>query len=465
MGVFSALEPKHVFRYFEEICAIPHGSGDGQAIGDYCERFAAAHRLRCLRDAYGNVVIFKNGHPRKAPILLQGHLDMVCVCEPDVQIDFLRDGLPVATDGEYVFARGTSLGADDGIAVAMILALLDQNDADVPPIEAVFTMDEETSMRGASGLDVSCLTAKRMLNLDSEAEGTFWVSCAGGERVTITLPLQYARESAACLSLRLTGLAGGHSGTEIDKGRRNAVCCMAQLLQNCGAQLVSLSGGKVDNAIPAECEAVALADKDAVRSAFDTLYPQWVSAEPQIALTIGAAEPSVPLTKDSSRTVLALIDALPCGVQAWSRDIENFVETSLNLGVCTVESGSAALRYSVRSSVDASRQALVRRLTEIAAQFGASASASGAYPAWQYRKDSPLRETAARVWQDQFGVLPKIEAIHAGLECGVFAGKIDGLDCISMGPDILDIHSPLERLSVASTARTFAFVQSLLHAL
>ena len=465
MGVFSALEPQNVFRYFEDICAIPHGSGNGKAIGDYCERFACGHALRCLRDAHGNVVLFKDGDPQKAPVILQGHLDMVCVSEPDVTIDFLRDGLPVATDDAFVFSRGTSLGADDGIAVAMILALLDEDDPAYPPIEAVFTMDEETSMVGASGLDVSCLSAKRMLNLDSEAEGTFWVSCAGGERVTVSLPLQNETSASPCARIRLTGLAGGHSGTEIDKGRLNAVRCMAKLLHTSGARLVSLVGGKVDNAIPAECEAEVQADETVLRSAFDTLRAEWTAAEPQIALSIEPAPSSVPLTKHDSDAVLQLILSLPCGVQAWSRDIEHFVETSLNLGTCTVKNGQATLRYSVRSSNDASRQALSQKLRSIAEPFGALAVSSGAYPAWQYRKQSPLRETAARIYADMFARLPAIEGIHAGLECGIFAGKIQDLDCISMGPDIFDIHSPLERLSVASTARTFSFVQNLLRAL
>ena len=465
MGVLSALEPQNVFRYFEEICAIPHGSGNGKAIGDYCERFAASHGFSCMRDAYGNVVIKKDGDPHRAPIILQGHLDMVCVSDPGVQIDFLHDGIPVDTDGDFVFARGTSLGADDGIAAAMILALLDEDDPAYPPIEAVFTMDEETSMVGASGLDASCLSAKRMLNLDSEAEGTFWVSCAGGERVTVTLPLLREVDAVPCFALTLSGLSGGHSGTEIDKGRLNAVRCMSELVQASGAKLVSLTGGRVDNAIPAMCSAVVCGDEQSVRKAFETLRQVWTKNEPQIMLTVEKTAPSVPLTAACSETVLHLIDTLPCGVQAWSKEIENFVETSLNLGVCTVQDDMAELHYSVRSSVDASREALVQVLCETARHFGASCIASGAYPAWQYRKDSFLRDTASRAYAELFGAAPKIEAIHAGLECGLFAGKIGDLDCISMGPDIFDIHSPLERLSVASTARTFTFVQKLLRAL
>lgn len=465
MGILSALQPEAVFRYFEQICAIPHGSGNGQAIGAFCADFAKRHGLRHLRDAYGNVVIWKDGRRDTPPVILQGHLDMVCVHTPDVTIDFLHDALPLATDGVSVYCEGTSLGADDGIAVAMILALLESNDPAFPPIEAVLTMDEETGMFGAAGLDVSCLAGRRMLNLDSEAEGVFWVSCAGGERVTASLNVRRDAQPADSVRIRLTGLLGGHSGTEIDKGRQNAVRCMARLLLQSGARLVSMSGGKVDNAIPSACEAVACVSASAVREAFDALSAQWRRTDPLITLDVCASPDAQPLTAQDSDTVLRLIEALPCGVQAWSRDIENLVETSLNLGVCTVEGSEAALHYSVRSGVDAQRSALVRQMRTVAASFGADIRTDSGYPAWQYRKDSPLRETAARVYRAHSGRAPQIQAIHAGLECGIFCGKIPNLDCISLGPDITDIHSPQERLNVASAARTYALVTDILRAL
>ncbi|MBQ7541170.1 MAG: aminoacyl-histidine dipeptidase [Clostridia bacterium] len=463
MRVLQGLEPTEVFRYFEQICAIPHPSGHPRQIGDFCARFAEAHGLRYIRDGFGNLIIFKDGDPNKAPVILQGHLDMVCVKEPDVQIDFLRDGLPLCTDGEFIFSRGTSLGADDGIAVAMILAILAADTKDLPPIEAVFTMDEETSMRGAAGLDVSVLRGRRMINLDSEAEGVLWVSCAGGERVTIRMQTETEAASAPCFAAELTGLCGGHSGTEIDKGRQNAVLATAKLLRSVPQlRLCSLSGGKVDNAIPAECTAVFCGSPDALRSAFEHARCAWEDTEPNARLSVRPTDAQPALNSQNTAAVLDLLDALPNGVQAFSREIEGLVETSLNLGVCRIGRDGAELHYSVRSSVDAAREALVKRITETAASFGASSRTSGGYPAWQYRKDSPLRETAVQAFTALTGRAPSVEAIHAGLECGLFCGKLPDLDCISMGPDIFDIHSPSERLSAASVARTYALVWDIL---
>ena len=464
MSVLNELKPKEVFRYFEEICAIPHGSGNLKAIGDYCERFARTHGLRCVRDECGNVVLFKDGDPGKEPVILQGHLDMVCVKEPGSAHDFLHDPLPIATDGAYVFSRGTTLGGDDGIALAMILAILADDSLHTPPIEAVFTADEETSMLGVLGLDTSVLQGKRMLNLDSETEGAFCVSCAGGARVVIRKAVQTEENTAPCTRVTLTGLAGGHSGTEIHKGHLNAIRTLAGLLiAVTDVRLVSLTGGKVDNAIPDTCSAVFAGDAAFLQKAFDALRPHWQKAEPDIRLGLEPApQADTCLTAQSTAAVLALIAQVQDGVQEMSREMDNFVQTSLNLGRCTVDAGGAELHHCLRSSVDAELQELIGSLKKRAAKHGAVAEAGDAYPAWQYRVDSPLRELAVEMFQKQYGKKPAVEAIHAGLECGIFAGKIPGLDCISMGPDILDIHSPQERLSVASTERTYRLVCSIL---
>ena len=467
MHVLKDLQPQDVFYYFEQISAVPRPSDSPQAIGDYCEAFAKEHGLRCLRDKAGNVVIFKDGDPRKKPVILQGHLDMVCVSEPGVQIDFYRDPLPLATDGEYIFCNGTSLGADDGIAVAMILALLASDTCDLPPIEAVFTSDEEVGMGGASVLDTSVLRGRQMLNLDSEAEGTFWVSCAGGERVTVTKALETEPYIGDVLLAKLSGLCGGHSGTEIDKGRLNAVLCMAELLREVpDVRLNTLSGGKVDNAIPSECTAIFTGrDAAALEKAFYAREKTWRGSEPDIRLDVMPVGADCLLTAESSRDVLELLAVLPNGVQGWSREIEGFVETSLNLGMCDVNPREATLHYSVRSGVDAERDALVGRVKKIAADHGGKIGTYGIYPAWQYRKDSPLRDAAVRAFEARFGTTPKIEGIHAGLECGLFCGKIPDLDCISLGPDIFDIHSPKERLSVSSAARIYALLRDILEQL
>ncbi len=464
MSILKDLQPQDVFAYFEQISAVPRPSDSPQAIGDYCEAFAREHGLRCIRDKAGNVVIFKDGAPDKEPVILQGHLDMVCVSDPDVKIDFHRDPLPLATDGEYIFCRGTSLGADDGIAVAMILALLASDTHELPPIEAVFTSDEEVGMGGASALDTSVLQGRRMLNLDSEAEGTFWVSCAGGERVTVTKEPESEPYAGDCLLVRLSGLTGGHSGTEIGKGRRNAVLCMAELLREVpGVRLNQLSGGKVDNAIPSECTAVFTGrNVSALENAFSARLETWRAAEPDIRLDVTTVGADSLLTQESTRGVLDLLAALPNGVQGWSREIEGFVETSLNLGVCKVDTHGLTLHYSVRSGIDAERDALVERVKKIAADHGGKSETHGKYPAWQYRRDSPLRDAAVQAYESLFGKKPKIEGIHAGLECGLFCGKLPDLDCISLGPDIFDIHSPKERMRIASAARTYALLLDVL---
>ena len=464
--MLESLEPKEVFRYFEEICAIPHGSGDLAKIGDYCEAFAKAHNLWCMRDGFGNVIIKKDGDER-APVILQGHLDMVCVKTPDCTHDFKNDPLPIRTDGETIYTNGTTLGADDGIAVAMILAILADDTLKTPPIEAVLTADEEVGMSGAMGLDASVLRGRRMLNLDTETEGSFCVSCAGGERVRITRDVQTEPCNAPCYKAALSGLQGGHSGTEIDKGHLNAIRCMVHLLiAVADVRLVSLTGGKVDNAIPSACTAVFSGNAQALRNIFETLRPHWSKAEPDITLTVEETEPAeICLDRASTDAALAVISQFPDGVDEMSEEVPGMVQTSLNTGRCTVDADGVRMVISTRSNADEDRKDLVRGLVKRCEKHSADAETSGGYPAWQYRKDSPLREAAARVFEKQYGHAPKIEGIHAGLECGIFSSKLEDFDCISIGPDIYDIHTPSERMPVRSVARTYALVREILQTL
>ena len=463
MAVFDGLEPKDVLYYFEQICAIPHPSGYPDRIGDYCAEFARAHGLRHLRDDAGNVVIFKDGDPAKAPVILQGHLDMVCVKDDGVQIDFLRDGLPVYTDGTCIRSRGTSLGADDGIGAAMILAVLAADLPGLPPIEAVFTMDEEIGMLGAAAFDASVLQGTRMINLDTEYENVIYVACAGGERATITCKTQTSPVDAPCFCARLTGFSGGHSGTEIGTGRLNAVRVLAEiLLETSGVRLCSLTGGEVDNAIPSSCTAVFCGSREAFAEAWDKQKEAIRASEPNAEMTVSDAADDTALTADCTDALLSLIRELPTGVQKWSDEIEDFVETSLNLGVCRIGESGTELHYSVRSSVDSERAALIEAMRDTAHKYGAGFITSGAYPAWQYRKDSPLRDTAAAAYEKVLGKTPQILAIHAGLECGLFCGKIPDLDCISIGPDIEKIHSPQECMDARSAARVYAALLEML---
>ena len=465
-GVLAALEPARVFYYFEQLCAIPHGSGNVRAVTDYLLEFAQSHGLECERDQAENVIIRKKASPgyESAPtVILQGHTDMVCAKNPDSAHDFLQDGLTLLTDGETVRADGTTLGADNGIAVAMSLALLEEEAAEHPALEVVLTSDEEIGLLGAKALDCSKLKGRLLLNLDSEDEGVLTVSCAGGATAHLTLPVTRSFRDGEVYTVRITGLTGGHSGAEIHKGRANAGVLAGELLRACNAGLVGIEGGSADNAIMAGCTLVLCGEGipaavQACEEAFRARYP-----EEDIRLT---AEP----TGQTGAEVFALelgdfLARAPYGVQAMSGEIEGLVQTSLNLGILRTETNAVTLIYSVRSSVEQEKNALCETLCALAKEFGGDAELSGAYPAWEYRKVSPLREHMAETFERMYGKKMRVEAIHAGLECGLFAGGIPDLDAVSFGPDMRGIHTPEESLSVASVARTWTYLREVLRGL
>ena len=468
MGKLSHLHPGRVFHYFEEICAIPHGSGDTRRISDYCVAFAQSHGLWCRQDALNNVIIKKPatpGYEDHPAVILQGHLDMVCEKAPDCSIDFTADGLDVDTDGAWVFAHGTTLGGDDGIAVAMALAILEAEDIPHPPLEVLFTVDEETGMYGAAGVDLSDVEGKMLLNIDSEEEGVLTVSCAGGARAEIALPLSYAPASAPAYRITVGGLQGGHSGVEIDKGRLNANVVMGAFLQTLDCRVVSVSGGLKDNAIPVQCEAVITCAEDVSAAAAAFAAAHRVAGDPDLTFTVEPAIADTVLDTDSTRRVVDFLTTVPNGIQTMSRDIPGLVQTSLNLGILTTEDATLRASFAVRSSVNEEKTTLLARLADVAAAYGGTCATHGHYPAWEYQKDSRLRDTMCAVWARQRGGAPTVLAIHAGLECGLLCEKIPGLDAVSIGPDMQDIHTCRERLSVASTARTFDFVCAVLRAL
>ncbi len=474
--VLTGLEPQPVFRFFEELTAIPHGSGNTEAASDWAADFARARGLEHRRDEMGNVVIRKPaspGYEDHPGVILQGHLDMVCVKERGVDHDFTKDPLRLVVEGDWVRAQGTTLGGDNGIAVALILALLDDAGAVHPPIEAVFTVDEEVGLLGAGGLDCSDLAGRRLINLDSEDEGVLTVSCAGGSRCDVdrTYPLEEGR-GAVCV-LTVSGGQGGHSGIEIGKGLANAGkllgACLAEME---GVRLISMSGGAQDNAIPKEAEAVFLAESAAalepVRKRFEEeVLPGFAGAEPGLAVRLVSVPPERrrALSREDSRAVIGLLNEYPNGVQAMSGDIPGLVQTSLNLGILRLEDGALSLSSSVRSSVLAEKEALCGALAALADRYGARFSQRGAYPPWEYRKDSPLREVMLRVYRRMTGKEMEVEAIHAGLECGLFAGKLPGLDAASIGPDLREVHSTRERMSISSVQRTWAYLREVLREL
>lgn len=465
-----------VFAYFEEIAAIPHGSGNTKAISDYCVEFAKRYGLEYYQDEYNNVIIIKpasSGYENSPAVIIQGHLDMVCEKAADTDIDMNKDGLRLAVDGDFIYAKGTTLGGDDGIAIAYALTLLAAKDLQHPRIEAVFTVDEETGMTGASVIDLSALKGRKLLNIDSEVEGILTVSCAGGATAICTVPVNRIAETKNIYKITLTGLSGGHSGIEINKGHKNANVLMVRFLYALSKKLdfniVNLSGGQKDNVIPSSCTAEIAADSDGIL--FDTVEEYRAVFEKEVceedadfsffAENIGHIQANV-LDKYSTNKTIAFLNNLPNGVTAMSQYIEGLVQTSLNIGVLELEENNVTVRFSVRSSVGTEKYALIEKLESLTDFMGGAVSVVGEYPAWEYKKNSELRNLMTEVYLEQYGQKPKIEAIHAGLECGIFCGKLEGLDAVSFGPDLLNIHTPSEKMSISSVKRVWNYIIEIL---
>jgi dipeptidase D len=475
----AGLEPAGVFAYFEEISSIPHGSRNTKQISDYLVSFAKKQGLRYIQDELNNVIIFQegtSGMENRAPVIIQGHMDMVCQKDEDCEIDMEAQGLDVTHDGDYVFANGTTLGGDDGIALAYSLALPEDRSIPHPPLEVIFTVDEEIGMEGATGVDLSELKGRRLINIDSEEEGVFTVACAGGARATLELPLERRAVYGPCIRLTVEGLRGGHSGVEIHKNRANATKVMGELLSRIQKLMplciTKLSGGTQDNAIPRSCSATLVA----MGSHIDRINE--ITEQLQAEIRQQYDEPDAKIYGDDvdafggnalstqlSAQVIALLCSVPNGIQSWSQDIPNLVQTSLNLGVTAMEKDKLSLTFAVRSSVNQEKLELLEKLKELSLLQGCSYSDMGNYPAWEYVKDSVLRDTMVDVYTRMFNKEPKVVAIHAGLECGILSDKLPGLECVSIGPQMHDIHTSRERLEIASTERTWRFLLETLKAL
>ena len=475
----QGLEPQAVWKFFEEICAIPHGSRHTGPISQYLLDFAQAHGLRCRRDGSNNVVIFApgtEGYEDHAPVILQGHMDMVCEKEPDCTINFETDGLDLTHDGTDVFAYGTTLGGDDGIAVAYALALLDSKEIPHPPLEVVITTDEEIGMLGAADIDLSDLKGRTLVNMDSEEEGILTVSCAGGATAILKMPLHRKAVYGPCWSLSVEGLQGGHSGQEINKNRANANKVMGELLKKIQETaplcLVKVQGGAKDNAIPRSCAVslVAMTMDETLLPKLAAEAQEWVRAqydEPDAVVKAEAVEAmgGMAMSTEDSKNVADFLCDLPNGVQAMSQEIPGLVQTSLNLGIARIEEEQLVLTFSVRSSVNEEKTALLETLRQTAERYEGTMEIMGAYPAWEYRKDSPLRDLMCEVYREQFGKEPEIQAIHAGLECGLLSDKLPGLDCVSFGPEMADIHTSREKLNIASVGRMWKYLLEILRRL
>lgn len=475
MGILSHLEPKSVFDYFERLCAVPHGSGNTKIISDLCVTMAKELGLRYRQEDCNNVIIWKDaspGYENAAPVILQGHMDMVCAQTEDCPKDMTREGLDLATDGRYVWAEKTSLGGDDCIAVAAAFAILADNSLSHPPLEVVITVDEETGMDGAVALDCSDLKGRRLLNLDSEEEGVFTVSCAGGLRADCFVPA--AKEpltDEACFAVSIGGLKGGHSGAEIDKGRGSGNDLISRVLYSAMERLgtlriADLRGGQFDNVICTRCDAVVAVpagkaeDFAAFIREFDgILKNEYAATDGGVTLTCAAADTDAAYSAEDSSRLLHVLLTLPQGVEVMSADFPGLVQTSLNLGVMTACGDGLHFSFSIRSSVATQKELLLQRVRAIVEYTGGgTVSTRGDYPAWQYARQSPLRDTVMASYKQITGQDGVIMATHGGLECGLLINKMPGLDAVSLGPELHDIHSPRERLGVDSVKRMYALV-------
>ena len=480
----DSLEPADVFRFFREISAIPHGSFNTEGISDYLENFAKERDLEYIRDELGNLIISRPGSAGfedAEPVALQGHVDMVCEKEEGLDLDMNTQPITLVTDGEWLSAEGTTLGGDDGIAVAIMLALLDDPSLKCPPLECIFTVNEEVGLLGAAGIDLSSLRSRRLINIDSEKEGIITASCGGGAELVCTLPAKRKEKTGMVVTLSVSGLNGGHSGDKIGEGRANAVLILARLLHKLSREgkyfLCSLEGGKRDNAIPRNARAEILFKGKirrkeilaAVKSFAKEVKAEYKAADPglEIAVTFTGKDMdelrSVLTRKDSMRVVNFLM-ILPNGVIDYMPGYRDIPRTSLSLGIAEMSDEGFRTHSLIRSNVNSRKHMVMDKVTCLAEVFGASTEVRGMYPAWEFVTESDFRATAKEIYKQVTGKEAVVDIIHAGLECGILSSKVPGLECISIGPDIEDIHTPAERLNIESSARTYRYVRGILEA-
>ena len=474
-------DTKHsrVFELFEELSKIPRGSGNRVAIAAFCADFAKKHSLRYVVDDAKNVVIYKpasRGYENAEPVILQGHLDMVCQKTAESPIDFLTDGIELVCEGDTLRANGTTLGADNGIAVAMVLSILERDDLPHPPLEAVFTADEEIGMLGAVELDTSLLTAKRLINLDSEEDDTVTVSCAGGSDFKAFISLKRQSAISGVVKISLGGLKGGHSGVEIASHRVNAATLSGRLLSSLAAEaefdLVSVNSGTKANAIPCAAEIVlATAQPQELaalaRKHLDEIRAEIAHKEPGFTaeITEEANAECLIMDKEATKHLIYALTCTPCGVMEMSAEIEGLVETSLNLGILSTDGDEAVLCYALRSNKASALAALEQKMKTFYSLLDVTVSTSGHYPPWEFKKDSALTSLYRETYRELMGTDPKVEAIHAGLECAVFSSAIPGVDCIAIGPNVYDAHTVKERLEISSAEKVYDLLLRLLERL
>lgn len=478
MSVLNNFEPKKVLYYFEEITKIPHGSGDTDAISEYCVEFAKKHNFFVTRDSSNNVMIVKpasNGRENDQTVIIQGHLDMVNEKTDESTHDFSVDSLKLYVEDGFIKAEGTTLGADDGIAVAYALAILDSDNISHPRLEVVFTTDEEIGMVGASAFDTSSLQGRMIINIDSETEGVLTSGCAGGATVEANIDVRYCMTEGIKYNISISNLTGGHSGEEIGKERANANVLLGRILneasKNSDIEILDICGGTKDNAIPRNAVAdVVIHDNEeidfieSVKATVANLKKEYANTDPDMKIVVSKTGEGVfkVLFKEDTISLVTFLNMLPNGVDRMSTDIAGLVETSSNLAIIKLENETFKITELIRSSIGSRKEALVDKIRIITAYIGGYINITSEYPEWSYKKDSVLRDIMVDSFDKLYGKKPKIDVIHAGLECGYFASKMPDADIVSFGPDNIDIHTPDERVSIDSIKRTYDYLVEIL---
>lgn len=477
-SVLKDIDYKKIFHYFEEISSVPRGSRNNKGISDYLVTFAKEHGFYYEQDELLNVIIIKEaqkGYEHCEAVMLQGHMDMVCLKDPESLHDFAKDPLSLKIDGDFIRADKTTLGGDNGIAIAYALAMLDSDELVKQRLEVVITTDEEIGLIGATALDTSSLKAKYMVNLDSEEESSILVGCAGGLTAVSELPVSTEAVNGTKIAIKVNGLLGGHSGIDCINNRTNATILTARMLYSLQKEFDfaahSMESGEKDNAIPSVSNVSVVVKKDQVNgfvekvNALAEIYKKELqTSEPGLTITTTVENEDcyACFTKESFDKILMFITYQPNGIQTMSADIKGLVESSLNLGIFKVEDGKALFSYSVRSSLASYKDFMSDKLEYFTKFLGGTYQREGEYPAWEYKHESKLRDIFVEVYREEFKREPIIETIHAGLECGILANKIPGLDIVSIGPDMFDVHTPNERLSISSAIREFDYIVKVL---
>lgn len=480
MSILKDLKPSKVFKYFEEISKIPRGSGDEKAISDYLVSFAKNLNLEVIQDEALNVIIKKNGtlgYENSKTVIIQGHMDMVCEKNKGTEHDFEKDPLKLRIVDDMIYATDTTLGADNGIAIAYALAILDSDDLAHPPLEVLITTDEETGMSGAMALSKDHINGEILINLDNEEEGELLVSCAGGVRGTHTLKvdLEDTKLENEYLDITIRGLKGGHSGMEINKERGNSNKIMGRILKALLSKfkfnLVSLNGGSKNNAIPREADAIISVPKENVNEIIniveawnDILLNELKEQDKDIKVNIAKYNDKIDkvFSLSSTEKAINLLYLIPNGINTNSTQIQGLVESSTNLGVVTTEGDKIEFDSAIRSSVASLKDEIVLRSKTIAELMGVEYETRADYPEWQYNSESKVRDICQDVYKNMYNKDAKIVAIHAGVECGLFGERLGNLDMISFGPNLYDVHTPQEHMSIESVKNVYEYLLEVL---